>query len=128
MLQIELANRLHRVPFLRGGLPIALLPHCLRDWEREFRSFPDDLDTVCAGCSERCFIHRVSALLRDAGIHPYIWRNVELGSLFRRLGREERFGVLGIACVPELAWGVRACVDRKVPVVGIPLDANRGPR
>ena len=125
MLEIELANRLHRDPFLRSGFRIALLPHCLRDLERECRSFPDDLDTVCAGCSERCFIHRVSALLRDAGIHPYIWRNVELGSLFLRLGRKESFGVLGIACVPELAWGMRACMDRKVPVVGIPLDANR---
>jgi hypothetical protein len=35
------------------------------------------------------------------------------------------FGVLGIACIPELAWGMRACMKRKIPVVGIPLDANR---
>jgi hypothetical protein len=125
MLEIELTNRLYRRPFLRSGFRIALLPHCLRDLDRECRSLPGDLDTVCSGCSERCFIHRVSALLRDAGIHPYIWRNAELGSLFLRLGEKGSFGVLGIACVPELAWGMRACMDRKVPVVGIPLDANR---
>jgi hypothetical protein len=125
MLEIELTNRLHRGPFLRSGFRIALLPHCLRDLEGECRSLPGDLDTVCAGCSERCFLHRVSALLRDSGIHPYIWRNAELGSLFRRLGGKGSFGVLGIACVPELAWGMRACMDRKVPVVGVPLDANR---
>jgi hypothetical protein len=32
-----------------------------------------------------CFLHRVDVLLREAGVHPYIWRNAELGSLFRRL-------------------------------------------
>jgi hypothetical protein len=77
------------------------------------------------GCSETCFLHRVSTLLREAGIHPYIWRNAELGSLFRRLDDRGTIGVLGIACIPELAGGIRACMGRNVPVVGIPLDANR---
>jgi hypothetical protein len=125
MLEIELANRVHRDRFLQSGFRIALLPHCLRDFRRECDSVPGDLDAVCAGCSETCLLHRVSALLRKAGIHPYIWRNAELGSLFRRLEGKGDFGVLGIACLPELAWGMRACMERKIPVVGIPLDANR---
>jgi hypothetical protein len=125
MLEIELANRVHRERFLRSDFRIALLPHCLRDFRRECRSAPGDLDAVCAGCSETCFLHRVSALLWKAGVHPYIWKNAELSSLFRRLEGRGAFGVLGIACIPELAWGMRACMNRKVPVVGIPLDANR---
>jgi len=125
MLEIELVNRVHRDRFLRSDFRIALLPHCLRDFRRECRSVLGDLDSVCAGCSETCFLHRVSAILREAGIHPYIWRNAELSTLFRRLEGRGSFGVLGIACIPELAWGMRACMKRKVPVVGIPLDANR---
>ena len=125
MLEIELANRLHRDRFLRSDFRIALLPHCLRDFRRECQSVPGDLDAVCADCSETCFLHRVSALLREAGVHPYIWKNAELSSLFRRLEGRGSFGVLGIACIPELAWGMRACMKRKIPVAGIPLDANR---
>ena len=125
MLEIELVNRVHRGRFLRSDFRIALLPHCLRDFRRECRSVPGDLDSICAGCSETCFLHRVSAILREAGVHPYIWRNAELSTLFRRLEGRGAFGVLGIACIPELAWGMRACMKRKIPVVGIPLDANR---
>jgi len=125
MLEIELVNRIHRVRFLQSDFRIALLPHCLRDFRRECRSVPGELDSVCAGCSETCFLHRVSAILREAGVHPYIWRNAELSTLFRRLAGRGSFGVLGIACIPELAWGMRACMKRRIPVVGIPLDANR---
>ena len=125
MLEIELVNRIHRDRFLRSDFRIALLPHCLRDFRRQCRSVPGDLDSVCAGCSESCFIHRVSAILREARVHPYIWRNAELSTLFRRLEGRGAFGVLGIACIPELAWGMHDCMKRKIPVVGIPLDANR---
>jgi hypothetical protein len=34
-------------------------------------------------------------------------------------------GVLGIACIPELTFGMRLCRKHNVPVIGIPLDANR---
>lgn len=125
MLEIELVNRVHRDRFLQCEFRIALLPHCLRDFRRECRSALGDLDSVCADCTETCFLHRVSAILREAGIHPYIWRNAELSTLFRRLEGRGPFGILGIACIPELAWGMRACMKRKIPVVGIPLDANR---
>jgi len=125
MLEIELVNRVHRDRFLRSDFRIALLPHCLRDFRRECRSVPGDLDSVCVGCSETCFLQRVSAILLESGVHPYIWRNAELSTLFRRLEGRGSFGVLGIACIPELAWGMRACMKRKIPVVGIPLDANR---
>jgi hypothetical protein len=34
-------------------------------------------------------------------------------------------GVLGIACIPELLAGMRRCARAGVPVLGLPLDANR---
>ena len=34
-------------------------------------------------------------------------------------------GVLGIACIPELVFGMRLCRKYDVPVIGIPIDANR---
>jgi hypothetical protein len=37
----------------------------------------------------------------------------------------QRLGLLGIACIPELVWGMRKCRNYKIPVVGIPLNANR---
>lgn len=125
MIEIELVNRLHRKRFLACDRRIALLPHCLRDFRVECRSVQGDLDTVCAGCSPDCFLNVVSGLLRRFGIDPYIWRNAEIASLFGRLEGEGTFGVLGIACIPELAHGMRGCTERKIPVVGIPLDANR---
>jgi hypothetical protein len=49
-----------------------------------------------------------------------------LRSLFRKLHKEgKHLGVLGIACIPELVSGMRKCAGAAVPVVGIPLDANR---
>jgi hypothetical protein len=33
--------------------------------------------------------------------------------------------VLGVACVPELFRGMRLCIGLNIPVVGIPLNANR---
>jgi hypothetical protein len=49
-----------------------------------------------------------------------------LKSLLNRLRKEgKKVGVLGIACIPELVNGMRMCMRAGVPVVGVPLDANR---
>lgn len=56
----------------------------------------------------------------------YIWMTANLQSLLRRLRKEGKMvGVLGIACIPELVRGMRMCMRANVPVVGLPLDANR---
>jgi hypothetical protein len=50
----------------------------------------------------------------------------DLRKLFRDVKRgEDTPGVLGIACIPELVRGMRLCMKYDVPVVGVPLDANR---
>ncbi len=78
------------------------------------------------GCSGVCDINAVSKILRRHGVQPYIWMTANLQSLFRKLKKEGRhLGVLGIACIPELVSGMRLCARAEVPVVGIPLDANR---
>ena len=40
-------------------------------------------------------------------------------------GEKRTLGVLGIACVPELTFGMRSCRSKGIAVVGIPLNANR---
>jgi hypothetical protein len=41
------------------------------------------------------------------------------------LKEKRSFGVLGIACIPELTMGMRNSRKNNIPVVGIPLNANR---
>ncbi len=52
--------------------------------------------------------------------------NARLKSLLSELrDREGSVGVLGVACIPELLRGMRLCIGLDIPVVGIPLNANR---
>ena len=126
MMEIELVNRIHKERFLASNFKIAFLPHCIRDLSRECLSKPDEIDYVCKGCSKICNINMVSKLLRKKDVSPYIWMEAELGPLFKSLKKKyENFGVLGIACIPELVKGMRTCLDKNIPVIGIPIDANR---
>lgn len=52
--------------------------------------------------------------------------NMNLKKLAHKLNnQDENLGVLGIACFPELVNGMRLCTKSGIPVVGIPLNANR---
>jgi hypothetical protein len=126
MLEIELQNRFSAESFQRCDTKLAFLPHCLRDLTAECQSAKREEDYVCKGCSKACNINAVSKMLRRHGVQPYIWMTANLHSLFRRLRKEgKQLGVLGIACIPELISGMRMCAGADIPVVGIPLDANR---
>lgn len=126
MLEIELQNRFNAKAFQDCDTKLAFLPHCLRDLTTECQSAKRGEDYVCKGCSKVCNINAVSKMLRRHGVQPYIWMTANLRSLFSRLKKEgKQLGVLGIACIPELVSGIRMCVGAEVPVVGIPLDANR---
>ncbi len=126
MLLIELANRAWGEAFRTAGRRIAFLPYCLRDLSANCRSGPGELDYICKGCSKDCYVNRVSALLRETSVEPYLWMNASLKSLLRELlDQEGSIGVLGVACVPELFRGMRLCMGLNIPVVGIPLNANR---
>lgn len=126
MLEIELVNRIYREEFKRVAYKFALLAHCLRDFRLECRSVEGDIEAVCRHCTEDCLIHLGSVLLEKYGIKPYISVEMEQEKLFRKLKREHpSLGALGIACIPELAQGMRLCLRTGIPPVGIPLDANR---
>ena len=126
MLEIELVNRIHADEFARARTKLAFLPHCLRDWTKDCRSEPDGHDSVCRGCSKGCWVNGVSKMLRLHHITPYIWMKADLAHLFETIGKERgELGVLGIACVPELMHGMRLCTRHDIPVVGLPLNANR---
>ncbi|HCA80780.1 MAG TPA: hypothetical protein DEP53_13715 [Bacteroidetes bacterium] len=126
MLEIELGNRLHAEQFRSADLKIAMLPHCLRDLDAECRAAERDIDYVCKGCTDACNVNLASRVLRLHKVKPYIRMEADLKSLFRKIRKNgETVGVLGIACVPELAKGMRLCHKYGVPAVGVPLDANR---
>jgi hypothetical protein len=67
-----------------------------------------------------------SALMKKYGINPYIAVEMDREKLFKKLKEEHpSVGALGVACVPELAMGMRLCIKSGIPPIGIPLDANR---
>ena len=126
MLEIELVNRIYREEFKRSEYKFALIAHCLRDFRPDCRSVQGDIEAVCQGCTEDCLIRLGSVLLEKYGIKPYISVEIDQERLFRRLKQEHpSIGALGIACIPELAMGMRLCLRTGISPVGIPLNANR---
>ena len=126
MLEIELVNRIYREEFKRSQYKFALIAHCLRDFRPDCRSVKGDIEAVCQGCTEDCLIRLGSVLLEKYGIKPYISVEIDQERLFRRLKQEHpSIGALGIACIPELAMGMRLCLRTGISPVGIPLNANR---
>ena len=126
MLEIELVNRIYKAQFKQSQYKFALIARCLRDFRPECHSAAGDIEAVCRRCTKDCFIHLGSVLLEKYGVKPYISVEREQERLFRRLRREHpSIGALGIACIPELAMGMRLCIRTGIPPVGIPLNANR---
>lgn len=126
MLEIELTNRLFADEFKRADKKIALLPNCLQDFSVNCKSEKNGFDYQCKHCSARCFQNQASDILKINNIEPYIWMVGDMKQLAKYTAKEKRtFGVLGIACIPELTWGMRNCRKSNIPVVGIPLNANR---
>ena len=126
MIEFELVNRMNRKRFLASNYRIAMMPYCLRETQTECRASPDTIDYVCKGCLKTCQINTVSQVLKENNVAPYIWKMAKLKPLFRDLVKQHgNIGVLGIACMVELARGMRLCMKIGLPVVGIPLNANR---
>jgi hypothetical protein len=126
MAEIELVNRMYADEFRKSGYKFALIGHCLRDFRPECRAEAGDMEKVCKGCTEDCFVKIGSELMRQYGIHPYIAVEMDQESLFKKIkAGHKSVGALGIACVPELARGMRLCIKLGIPPVGVPLDANR---
>lgn len=126
MLEVELINRININDFRKANHKFALLPNCLRDFTKQCKSEMGDLDYVCKQCNKDCFVRHASVSLKKYNVTPYIWMNMDLKKLAHKLNsRKENFGVLGIACFPELVNGMRLCLKSGIPVVGIPLNANK---
>jgi hypothetical protein len=126
MLEIELTNRLNQHSFLLADRRISLQPYCLQDFSANCRAAESGFDYQCKYCSENCYQHYVSKLLKENNIEPYIWMGASIRKAVREAQRNSQtIGILGIACIPELVWGIRKCMKYQIPVVGIPLNANR---
>lgn len=126
MLEIELINRIYKEDFKRSRYKFALIAHCLRDFRPECRSAQGDIEAACRRCTDGCLVNLAGAMLERYGVKPYISVERDQEKLFRNLKHEhESIGALGIACVPELARGMRLCVRTGISPIGIPLNANR---
>ena len=126
MLEIEITNRLFREEFRKAPGKIALLPYCLQDFSVDCKSEKAGFDYQCRHCSAKCYQNHASMILKANNIEPYICSGSNMKKLAGHTAEEKRtFGVLGIACVPELTFGMRSCRSKGIPVVGIPLNANR---
>jgi hypothetical protein len=126
MLEIELVNRIHKEKFKACEFKIALLPYCIRELQQKCHAVKGDIEHICKGCTEICFINRATELLKKYQIRPYILMTMNYEAKLKKLKTEYKsFGVLGIACIPELVKGLRICMKINIPVVGIPLNANR---
>jgi hypothetical protein len=126
MVEIELVNRENERTFNEAGKKLAFLPHCLRDRSRACRSEVEGLDYVCRSCAKGCWLNGTSKILRQAGVLPYIWMEADLPKILRNGARNgERLAVFGVACIPELVRGMRLCRCHGIPVLGVPLNANR---
>ena len=67
--------------------------------------------------------------MKKQDINPYILSRGRVSSLLRGLHeKHSNIGVMGLACIVELIMGMRLCMKSGLPVVGIPLNANRCPR
>ena len=126
LFEFELVNRVHKQTFMNANYRIALLPYCLKETQTDCKARPDEIDYACRGCIKTCYINKVSKVLRDHGVNPYIWSRGSLRTMFGKLsGKYGSIGVLGIACIVELIRGMRFCMKTGLPVMGIPLNANR---
>jgi hypothetical protein len=126
LLEFVLTNRIYKNDFLKCEIKIALLPHCLRDLTKDCKAAKNGFDYQCKHCSKACFINEASKILKEKGIEPYIWMSANLKSMTKKNFAEKKsLGVLGIACIPELVRGMRMCRNKNIPVIGLPLDANR---
>ncbi|MCU0461351.1 MAG: DUF116 domain-containing protein [Bacteroidales bacterium] len=125
MLEIELTNRLYASEFLKADRKIALMPYCLQDFSVSCKAGKNGFDYQCKHCSKICYQNHASMILEENNIEPYIWMGGDMKQLAKYTLHEKRtFGVLGIACVPELTNGMRTCRKNHIPVVGIPLNGN----
>ncbi|NIM15819.1 MAG: DUF116 domain-containing protein [Candidatus Aminicenantes bacterium] len=126
MLEIELVNRIYKHAFKSCTYKFALLPHCLRDFRLTCLSAPGDIEHTCKGCTKECYIHLAGKLLKKYNIDPYISVRMDQDKLLKEVkAKHQSVGVLGIACIPELARGMRLSIRLGIPPIGIPLDANR---
>ncbi len=125
MLESELTNRIYKNEFQRSQIKLAFLPHCLRDLSRECKAAVNEIDYVCGRCSKKCYLRDATEILKAHGVDAYIWMTADLKKIFQRLRNAgQRPGVLRIACIPELVWGMRMCTKQGIPVIGLPLNAN----
>lgn len=125
MMGINILNRHHRGAFLAAEPKVAFMAHCLRDFRQICRSYPTQVDYACAGCTEECQINQ-ARLLMEGGRQLYLAVNQDMENLFKDLkAQHPRLGLIGVACVTELFWGMQLADSQGIPSQGVLLNYNR---
>ncbi|MCP4215825.1 MAG: DUF116 domain-containing protein [bacterium] len=125
MLEIELRNQAFQKEFRGCSYKLALFPHCLKDFHPRCSAVPRENCEICKGCREDCGINVGTQQLEKLGVDSCIPIVTNLEKVLTEArGKHKSFGVLGIACVPELVRGMRRAAKLGIPAVGVPLDAN----
>jgi hypothetical protein len=132
MVGISILNRHHRGAFLAADPKIAFAAHCLRDFREVCRAYPTEVDYVCAGCTEECQVNQARLLMEggDQSLVPrdklYLALNQDTENLFQELkNKYPRLGLIGVACVTELYWGMQLADSLGIPSQGVLLNYNR---
>ncbi len=125
-LEFALVNRMNKRRFLDTEYKLALLPHCIRIDIENCKAKQDEIDYKCVKCSKNCYIKEITDMLEEHDINSYLWMNRKLRYTLKAAHQNNKtMGVLGIACIPELISGMGKCMKYNLPVVGLPLNANR---
>lgn len=125
MLEVELTNRIWIDQFKTSGRKVALIPHCLKDLNDNCKASVDGFDYVCKHCNKDCWINQITRILDENDIEHYLWSGDSFIPMVKKTRLQNKsFGMLGIACIPELINGMRVCQKMNVPVVGLPIDGN----
>jgi len=115
MRNMLLKNKFSEVPY---GDRVIILPQCLRDLNCPVR-FSSVGGAQCAECG-KCKIAEISKKAKELG---YKGTYIAPGSGFvrRTIKKVKPRAVIGVACPPELNWGMLEFSNKGLPVQGIIL-------
>lgn len=104
MVAAETMNQVYHTDFLKAPIKKVFAPSCMRQDGQKCKCEKIGLGYSCKGCSKGCQIHRLEACLKAENIevcmipHETLLNTVEIN-------RQNKIGIIGIACVPNLISG-----------------------
>lgn len=130
ILKIEFLNKTYRDKFKSKEKKILILPKCLRKYQDErckARINEDISYAVCSKCTKTCNINTITELAEGDNIPIYFGLSPypDLSIILRKIkNKYHNFGIIGVACIPELYKGMVIAIEHNIPPQGILLNYN----